>query len=95
MGYFFRVQVCYLREIYLQRLVQTSEGDWKEQETAAASQLELDIEILPRLTTAIARFIIDTIFTFFWGGVRGRGLGHFIVLHLNTISFIMGSQFSE
>lgn len=63
MGYFFRVQVCYLREIYLQRLVQTSEGDWKEQETAAASQLELEIEILPRLTTAIARLTINATLT--------------------------------
>ncbi|MPC25323.1 Nucleolar protein 6 [Portunus trituberculatus] len=58
MGYFFRVQVCYLREIYLQRLVETPEGDWKEQETAAATQLELDIETLPRLTTAIARLAL-------------------------------------
>ncbi|XP_045117348.1 nucleolar protein 6-like [Portunus trituberculatus] len=59
MGYFFRVQVCYLREIYLQRLVETPEGDWKEQETAAATQLELDIETLPRLTTAIASIQAD------------------------------------
>ncbi|XP_050699179.1 nucleolar protein 6-like isoform X2 [Eriocheir sinensis] len=68
MGYFFRVQVCYLREIYLQRLVQTSAGDWKEQETAAASQLELEIEILPRLTTAIASIQADH--PSFSGGVR-------------------------
>lgn len=63
MGYFFRVQVCYLREIYLQRLVETPEGDWKEQETAAATQLELEIETLPRLTTAIARLALQTKFS--------------------------------
>lgn len=68
MGYFFRVQVCYLREIYLQRLVETPDGDWKEQETAAATQLELDIEIIPRLTTAIASIQADH--PSFSGGVR-------------------------
>ncbi|XP_063886940.1 nucleolar protein 6-like [Scylla paramamosain] len=68
MGYFFRVQVCYLREIYLQRLVETPEGDWKEQETAAATQLELEIETLPRLTTALASIQADH--PSFSGGVR-------------------------
>ncbi|KAG7161793.1 nucleolar protein 6-like [Homarus americanus] len=67
-GHFFRVRVCYLREIYLQRLVETPEGDWREQETRAATYLEKQIEIIPRYTTALASIQADH--PSFSGGVR-------------------------
>nr|XP_045581475.1 nucleolar protein 6-like [Procambarus clarkii] len=79
-GYVFRVRVCYLREIYVQRLVETPEGDWREQDTAAAIQLEKQIEIIPRFTTALASIQAD--YPSFSGGVRlcKRWLGSQLLL---------------
>ncbi|XP_066977982.1 nucleolar protein 6 [Macrobrachium rosenbergii] len=53
-GYFFHVKVCYRREIYLCRLVENDEGALREQDTADAVKLETELEILPRITTALA-----------------------------------------
>ncbi|XP_037774008.1 nucleolar protein 6-like [Penaeus monodon] len=56
-GYVFRIEVCYRREIYLQRLVETPDGDWKEKDTEAAINLEKQMEMVPKITTSLARYI--------------------------------------
>ncbi|KAK3881250.1 hypothetical protein Pcinc_014302 [Petrolisthes cinctipes] len=67
-GYVFHVRVCYMREIYLCRLVDTPDGDCKEQETAAATRLERHTDILPRFSTALASMQADH--SSFSGAVR-------------------------
>ncbi|XP_042871815.1 nucleolar protein 6-like [Penaeus japonicus] len=53
-GYVFRVEVCYRREIYLQRLVENADGDWREKDTEAAINLEKQMEMIPKITTSLA-----------------------------------------
>ncbi|ROT73818.1 putative nucleolar protein 6 [Penaeus vannamei] len=67
-GYVFRIEVCYRREIYLQRLVETPDGDWKEKDTEAAINLEKQMEMIPKITTSLAS--IQSEHPSFSGGVR-------------------------
>ncbi|XP_063610087.1 nucleolar protein 6-like [Penaeus indicus] len=67
-GYVFRIEVCYRREIYLQRLVETPDGDWKEKDTEAAINLEKQMEMVPKITTSLAS--IQSEHPSFSGGVR-------------------------
>ncbi|XP_076032769.1 nucleolar protein 6 Mat89Ba [Oratosquilla oratoria] len=53
-GYIFRIEIGYRKEIYLRRLVENPEGDYKEQDTESSMQLEKRLEMIPRLTSAIA-----------------------------------------
>ncbi|CAL4075353.1 unnamed protein product, partial [Meganyctiphanes norvegica] len=67
-GYVFQLSICYRREIYLRRLVETSSGDWKEQDTEEAIRLETEIEILPKVSSALAG--IQSIHPSYNGAVR-------------------------
>ncbi|XP_068242070.1 nucleolar protein 6 isoform X1 [Palaemon carinicauda] len=58
-GYIFHVKVCYRREIYLSRLVANDDGVLREQDTDAAIKLETELEILPRITSALASVQAD------------------------------------
>ena len=54
----FRVKICNRREIYLNRLKYTPDKrEFEEKETEASLSLEKEIEILPKLTTALARYV--------------------------------------
>ncbi|KAK7073657.1 hypothetical protein SK128_015685 [Halocaridina rubra] len=58
-GFVFHVKVCYRREIYLSRLVEKCEGILREEDTNDAIALEQQLEILPRLNTALASVQAD------------------------------------